>query len=223
MSCRDEATESDHHHSHDGHDHHHDHDHDHDDPERGVEESLFEYIDTTKLFAYNEAVTESCKGVFRPGAEKANRDKFVESDADEQLIIHIPFTGNVKLKSICVMGEGGQCHPAHMKAFINREDIDFDNVEDMEALQEWDMVEDLSGEMEYETRITKFQGVYSLTLFFNENFGGETTKIFYIGLKGECKEVTRRMYITIAETAARPEDHKTKIKDMTKNSARNIQ
>lgn len=54
--------------------------------------------------------------------------QYLESDADEQLILHIPFKDNVKLKSISVVGEGGDMHPASMKAFKNRDDIDFDNV-----------------------------------------------------------------------------------------------
>lgn len=54
--------------------------------------------------------------------------QYLESDADEQLILHIPFKDNVKLKSIAIVGEGGDMHPSSMKAFKNRDDIDFDNV-----------------------------------------------------------------------------------------------
>ena len=38
------------------------------------------------------------------------------------------FTDNVKIKGITVMGEPGSKHPSRMAAFINREDVDFDNV-----------------------------------------------------------------------------------------------
>ncbi|EGD76365.1 hypothetical protein PTSG_11684 [Salpingoeca rosetta] len=219
MSCREEHEE------HGGHDHHghHGHDHDHDEPERGVQSSLYDSIDLTKVVGFNEAVEGSAQNVFRPLHEKQLRDKYVESDADEQLIIHIPFTDDVKIKSICIMGEPGPRHPSHVAAFINRDDIDFDNVEDLEPVQEWDLVEDADGEQEYETRITKFQGLHSLTLFFSDTFGGDTTKIHYIGLKGERKKVHRRTIITIAEVAARPEDHKTTIKDHTANTSKTIQ
>jgi hypothetical protein len=36
--------------------------------------------------------------------------------------------------------------------------------------------------------------VRNITLFFQENFGGETTKIFYIGFKGEWTEVSDCYY-----------------------------
>eukprot|EP01147_Barroeca_monosierra_P007250 gene7250-7658_t len=219
-SCRDEHQGHGHGHSHgegDG------HDHDHDDPERGIQSSLFSSIDVTKIVGYNEAVEGSARNVFRPRAEMEAREKFVESDADEQLIIYIPFTDDVKLKSICVMGEPGPKHPSQMAAFINRDDIDFDNVDSITPTQSWDMIEDELGELEYETRITKFQGLRCITLFFSANFGGETTKIFYIGLTGESKKVNRRTVISIAEVAARPEDHKTSIREHTKNMSRTIQ
>lgn len=38
-------------------------------------------------------------------------------------------------------------------------------------------------------RIRKFQGVSSLTIFVQENFGGDNSRIYYIGLKGESKKV----------------------------------
>lgn len=38
-------------------------------------------------------------------------------------------------------------------------------------------------------RIARFSNVYHLSIHFPKNFGAETTKIFYIGLKGEWTEV----------------------------------
>ena len=45
------------------------------------------------------------------------REQYLDSDADEQLIIYIPFTGDVKLKSICVMGGEDDMHPTKMLAW----------------------------------------------------------------------------------------------------------
>lgn len=39
-------------------------------------------------------------------------------------------------------------------------------------------------------RIARFSNVYHLSMHFPKNFGAETTKIFYIGLKGEWTEVS---------------------------------
>ena len=122
----------------------------------------------------------------------------LESDADEQLILHIPFTSDVKLKSICVLAAEGSEHPAKMLAFKNREDVDFDNADGLAPDQEWALNEDSEGVHPYETLIAKFNGLRNLNLYFPENFGGDTTKIYYIGLRGESKVVNRRTIITIA-------------------------
>lgn len=118
-------------------------------------------------------------------------------------------------------------------SFINKDDLDFDNVESTVPTQEWDLVEDTHGQVaEYSTRypslltlprtsgekmtltidnflqgsvlnqqltlsaenninrVAKFSSIRSLTLFFSENFGGDTTKISFIGLKGEFSEAS---------------------------------
>ena len=61
--------------------------------EIGVAYSLYQKIDLTKLNCLNEMVEESGKLVFKPWELRLNREKFVESDADEELLINIPFTG----------------------------------------------------------------------------------------------------------------------------------
>lgn len=38
-------------------------------------------------------------------------------------------------------------------------------------------------------RYSKFQSVGNITLHFPDNFGGDTTQIHYIGLKGEATQV----------------------------------
>ncbi|XP_066060399.1 PITH domain-containing protein 1 isoform X2 [Chamaea fasciata] len=57
--------------------------------------------------------------------------------------------------------------------------------------------------------IARFSNVYHLSMHFPKNFGAETTKIFYIGLKGEWTEAHRHE-VTICnyEASANPADHK---------------
>ena len=46
---------------------------------------------------------------------------------DEQLIITVEFTAAVKLKSITIVGSvETDSHPADLKVFLNRDDVDFD-------------------------------------------------------------------------------------------------
>ncbi|KAF9276498.1 PITH domain-containing protein 1 [Mortierella alpina] len=203
--CHSEAHAHGHGHGHD------DHDHDHDEsPDTDlVHESLYQKIDHDNVQCLNESEPYAGRSVIKPWHEKMDDAKFVESDADEQLIFKIPFTGLVKLKSISLRTDPGETAPRKMKAFINQDDLDFDNAESTVPTQEWDLVEDSYGQVaEYSTRVAKFSSIRSLTLFFSENFGGDTTKISFIGLKGEFSELKRDPIITIYELQANPADHK---------------
>ncbi|KAI9101655.1 galactose-binding domain-like protein [Phlyctochytrium arcticum] len=203
-----------HHHSQGGGDDQHEHhDHDHDgDGERGVEYTLYRQIDTDHIRCLNESEEDAAKHVFKTWEDRFDLTKYVESDADEQLIINIPFTANVKIKSISVMGGPDQKTPSRMKAFVNREDIDFDNAESVTETQEWELTpETPRGNIaEYGTRVAKFTNVRNLVLYFPENFGDDVTRIYYIGLKGEWSEIKKDPIITSYELAANPADHKTK-------------
>lgn len=43
----------------------------------------------------------------------------MESDADEELLFNIPFTGNVKLKGIIIASEDSDSHPAKLRLLVN--------------------------------------------------------------------------------------------------------
>nr|CAG8457982.1 15822_t:CDS:10 [Entrophospora candida] len=166
----------------------------------------------------NESEIESGKNVIKPWNERNDTAKvllllqFVESDSDEQLILLIPFTGSVKLKSIFIKSDSGEDCPRLLKVYINREDIDFDNVESFTATQEWELIQ-TNDVAEYQTRITKMYNVRNITLYFQENYGGETTKLFYVGFKGEWTEIKKDHVITLYEAAPNPADHKKSIND----------
>ncbi|XP_070996218.1 PITH domain-containing protein 1-like [Oncorhynchus clarkii lewisi] len=87
----------------------------HEPAERGMEYTLYQRIDFEKLQCLNEAREGDGKLVFKPWDQRTDREKFVESDADEELLFNIPFTGRVKLKRIGIAGEDGESHPAEMR------------------------------------------------------------------------------------------------------------
>ncbi|XP_065786116.1 PITH domain-containing protein 1 isoform X2 [Muntiacus reevesi] len=141
--------------------------------QRGLAYGLYLRIDLERLQCLNESREGSGRGVFKPWEERTDRSKFVESDADEELLFNIPFTGNVKLKGIIIMGEDDDSHPSEMRL------------------------------------ISRFSNVYHLSIHISKNFGADTTKVFYIGLRGEWTEL-RRHEVTICnyEASANPADHK---------------
>ncbi|KAK4388765.1 PITH domain-containing protein 1 [Sesamum angolense] len=170
------------------------------------------YISLESVSALNEAVSGSVKSIFRAWEQRLNSSEgYLESnEGDPELIVFIPFTSDVKLKSISIVGGADGTSPAKMRAFINRDGIDFSDAQNMQPVQEWDLVENLQGVLEYQTRYSRFQSVGNITLHFPDNFGGDTTQIHYIGLKGEATQLKRDVVATIVyELMPNPSDHKT--------------
>nr|XP_047905595.1 PITH domain-containing protein 1 [Anser cygnoides] len=86
------------------------------------------------------------------------------------------------------MGEDDGSHPAEMRLFKNIPHMSFDDAA-REPDQMFSLNRDPTGELEYPTKVARFSSVNHLSIHFPKNFGAETTKIFYIGLKGEWTEV----------------------------------
>ena len=66
--------------------------------ELGVQYSLYQKIDLENVSCLNEEVEGSGRSVFKAWENRKSKDKYVVSDADEELLFNIPFTGNIKLK-----------------------------------------------------------------------------------------------------------------------------
>uniref|UniRef100_A0A7N0TJB0 PITH domain-containing protein n=1 Tax=Kalanchoe fedtschenkoi TaxID=63787 RepID=A0A7N0TJB0_KALFE len=207
------------------------HDHSCEDHDCSSNWSLYKHIDMSKIpvsvliikicltslphqvSALNEAVQGSVKSVFRAWEHRLDSSGgYLESnEGDPELIVFIPFTSDVKLKSISIVGGADGTSPSKMRAFINRDGIDFSDAQSMQPVQEWDLVENLQGVLEYQTRFSKFQSVGNLTLHFPDNYGGDTSQIHYIGLKGEATQMKRDVVATIVyELMPNPSDHKAK-------------
>eukprot|EP01126_Amoeba_proteus_P065001 TRINITY_DN9167_c0_g1_i8.p1 TRINITY_DN9167_c0_g1~~TRINITY_DN9167_c0_g1_i8.p1 ORF type:complete len:150 (+),score=31.33 TRINITY_DN9167_c0_g1_i8:61-450(+) len=81
--------------------------------------SLWRHIDLTNVHCLNEAVPGSVKKIFKTWDKRLDRKDYVESDCDEELLINIPFTGIVKLKSLCMIGGGDGSSPAKLKLCVS--------------------------------------------------------------------------------------------------------
>lgn len=205
----------------DGHGHGHDHGghgscgdgHDHPPAELGVAYSLYTRIDTENVECLNEAIDGSGKTVFKPWEDRLTREKFVESDADEELLFNIPFTDNIKLKGVIVIGGENGHHPNKMRLYKNRPHMTFDDI-GLPPDQEFELQPDPAGTLEYTTKVVKFSSVTHLSIHFPSNFGEETTKISYIGFRGEYTKAHRHG-VTICNYESTPQmsDHKEKAVD----------
>jgi len=177
--------------------------------EMGLQYSLYQKIDMINLEVLNEAIEGSGKKIFKPYEERLNFESgSVESDCDQELLFNIPFTGNIKLKGIRVIGGNDGSHPKQVKLFKNRPKMTFDDVSN--ADQVFELEKDLTGSIEYNTQVVKFHSVHHLSLYFPTNFGEEITRIFYIGLRGEFSDAHHHgVTICTYETTPNISDHKT--------------
>ncbi|KAK0705233.1 PITH domain-containing protein [Lasiosphaeris hirsuta] len=207
------------HHCHDEHEHGHGHDHadgehDHsDDMAPALQFSLYQYINFDEVVAFNETDEGSGKAICKKTwAERMTEEPELASDADEQLLIDIPFTGQVKLQSILLRTSDSDSAPRTLKVFINREGIDFSTAEDGEGTQTFELSR-TNEVQELPVRRARFSAVRCLALFFPDNFGDgdeDVTRIEYLGFRGEWMQLGRAPANILYEAAANPSDHKVK-------------
>ena len=143
-----------------------------------------------------------------PPSSEANRD-WVESDVDNQLMLYVPFTANLKLHTIhitsCVSDkhkddddddddDEAPVRPKTIHIWTNRQhNLGFEEAEDIPATQTIELkASDWNTETataKLELRFVKFQSVSSLVLFVADADGdSEKTRIDRIRFLGETGE-----------------------------------
>jgi thiol-disulfide isomerase/thioredoxin len=112
-------------------------------------------------------------------AALTNKEGYLESDCDEQLLICIAFNQLIKLHSIRINGPPDKA-PKTVKIFINQpKTLDFDSAESMNSIQTLELTsDDIQNGSVIPLVYVKFQNVSSITLFIKDNQdGGEVTRI----------------------------------------------
>ncbi|KAK8849497.1 hypothetical protein IAR55_004831 [Kwoniella newhampshirensis] len=198
--------------SHEAHGHDHDHNHSHDAPlESSPLDSLYSQIDTPNVTALNaEGGGENGQRVIKSWEMRDDESLWCESDVDDELIIKIPFTSSVSLRSITLKAGPSGRTPREMHLFRDQPGLDFSDASSSTPTQAFDVVPVREG-VEYQVKAAKFNGLTSLTLFFPGNSSGgdeETTRIYYVGLRGTFQSLPNRPGVIVYESAARPTDHK---------------
>ncbi|PIA12996.1 hypothetical protein COEREDRAFT_83764 [Coemansia reversa NRRL 1564] len=211
MNCHGEAHEEDHRVSQNhGHGHGHSHDHSHEaEVTTGLRDSLFGKVMVDKSWCLNESMAGSIKGVFKPWEQRLDTVLKVESDADTELLVFVPFNGMVKLKSIIVWGGSDGSAPEEMQVFANRDDLDFDNVSNTKPTQVLPLVDGATAPVEYPVRVAKFGSVRCLSLYFPGCFSEDATTLYYLAFRGEWEELKENPIISVYESKPNIADHKT--------------
>ena len=180
---------------------------DHDDDGDG--ESLLPVIELDRVSALNERVRGSARGVFREFENRHVARSVCESNAgDPDLIISIPFTSSVRVKSISVLGATEGTTPRDLHIYVNRDDIDFAMADETPAAQTLALSVDPGAALFYPLRAARFANVSSLTLVFRgAHGGGESSAVAFVGLKGVVTGHRRGVVTAVYESRPMPQDH----------------
>ncbi len=119
------------------------------------------------------------------------------------------FTGQVKLHSIVLRTSNSDSAPQTLKVFINRDDLDFSTASDASPTQEFELSQ-TNEVQDIQVKRALFGKVQSLTLFVEDNYGDEVSRLGYLGFKGDWMQLGRAPTNILYEAAANPSDHKIK-------------
>lgn len=150
---------------------------------------LLDFIDWSGVECLNQSSSHSLANALKQGYRE-DGGLNLESDADEQLLIYIPFTQVIKLHSIVIKGPEEE-GPKTVKLFANKEHMGFSNVNDFPPSDTVILSPDNLEGKPVVLKYVKFQNVRSLTIFIEDNqSGSDVTKVEKIALHGTTVETT---------------------------------
>jgi hypothetical protein len=119
-----------------------------------------------------------------------------KSDTDEQLILHVEFQEFVRIKTIKFVafnnGVDPESNPSKVHLYVNRENLGFEDCDDVDPTQTLHLTaEDLKeSAAPLALKYVLYQRVKSLTLFIEDNQGGEITALGGLQLYGRTVDST---------------------------------
>ena len=209
----------------------HDHDHEHDN-DLGL--SLRPYVNMDGVSCLNEETAGMGRSILKLHEERLSSTPYLRSqDDDPELLLHIPFTEAVSIRTIAIRSiapaatEAGAPNvptapPLKLKLFVDRDDLDFETARELQPQLEFTCVPPMhfvEGTIDYPLRPAgKFKMISSLTIFVESNFASigddedddVSTIITYIGLKGQGSRMKRVAVEAVYESRGMPADHKVK-------------
>jgi hypothetical protein len=158
--------------------------------------------------ALNVTVPRHTVGIFKPHALRLTPEPKIISDADAEIIVIARFSSPVHVRKIIIIGGGENYqHPSFVKCYVNQENVDFNNIEELNPVQQFTLPVNEEGSIELTTVIHSFTNVNVLSLYFPSNHGEQdTTVIQYIGLQGEHTHYRREAVDTVYEVLCNGQD-----------------
>jgi len=149
---------------------------------------LYDQLELPQCHCLNESSEHTIRHCLDPGPG------FLESDADEELLLTIKFMQAVKVSGIVVeaaVGDNGgpdvDTAPTSLKLFKNKVGLDFDSAKSDKPTEEVALsASDVKSGAKKELRFVNFQGVQELSIFIGANHGdGEVTRVGRVTVLGE--------------------------------------
>ncbi|KAJ3769772.1 PITH domain-containing protein [Lentinula raphanica] len=157
--------------------------------------SLLQFLDLQQLNCLNESSEHNFKSIVSSKSVNTS-NSYLESDADEQLLLNVAFNQAVRVKSLIIKSTDIAHAPKKIKLAVNRPNLGFDDVADAEEpavaqILELDQ-ETVTEGKPVALRFVRFQSVNSLHIFVVSNHGDEEeTKINAIDVIGVPVETTK--------------------------------
>jgi hypothetical protein len=160
--------------------------------EENINEDLVAEIEDSQVECLNEAKDHNVKHlILNSKSKNISFSTYLESSDDDQLLIYIPFKNKVHIRSVQFFAPDDESCPKTIKIFANKPGMDFDDANDSPATETIELKSaDAANKAAKPTpvKITKFRNVSSLTIFVENNHGGDTSKLVAIKLIGTTTE-----------------------------------
>jgi len=166
-----------------------------DDSNSSGEISLLEFVDMSQVDCLNESHEHGIKSILS-GRHRNTSENFLQSDADEQLLINITFNQTVRVRSILIYSANPGSGPKDVKLMINKPTLGFDDCEDAQEPDVAQVVQFSEDSLREGSRVNlrfvRFQNVKVLSIFVGSNHGGsDETQINAIDVFGVPVQSTK--------------------------------
>jgi len=181
---------------------------------------LLPLIDVPKSIGLNEIRPGSVRSVFKSYERRLESSSTGPLEAEDgELIVIVPFTETVKLKSFQLIPVSEDTAVRKVSLFVNRDDLDFNNITDAKPLQVIDnIVTDFDGLVDNPLLPSKFSSVDKLIMYI-EGPDEELVQIATLGFKGESRGLNKKAIEGLKyEIRAQLKDHTSTRADKTGNN-----
>ncbi|KZV95850.1 DUF1000-domain-containing protein [Exidia glandulosa HHB12029] len=169
--------------------------------------NIYSLVDKANVHGLNLTVPEHARDVIKPWDQRDDVTKFADSNVDDQMILHIPFIENVRVRSVLVKLGRGDVAPRRLRVYINSPpSSDFSDLEDIKPHLDLALQEGEAGVTEYPLRAPAFTNTNSLTLFFTDSADGDQSRVYYLGFKGVTNAAKKEQGSEIQTPAANTGD-----------------